>query len=314
MACFISCGKSEHKSEDKMFAHFRDHLPEDWIVLGNVPLVGHDRDLEVDAVIICPGKIWVVEGKCWRGDITGDQLEWVQNGKSRPSPLRSLGGKARKLASAVRECGINLTVTSLVVMLANQSDYTLNIENDPSVVTCVHHLKDVVKNVNNQRKSQYISAEQLHVLVKRLGGIRAEDAYIKYLSIFSHEIIPEIHIKHTSSKQTKKENETLYLITLSGKGGFTRTYYSCDYTRILIGHNELRGSEPSVWNNWSEEGVLIRFSNNGVGFEAASGTHVMLNGTHRLHSKTIVKPSSDSGYINVGGIDLKYDIETIKFD
>jgi len=308
MACFISCGTSEHKSEDMMFAYLRDNLPEDWVVLGNVALVERSRDLEFDSVIIGGGIIWVVEGKCWHGDITGDQYTWFQNGgKGRKSPLRSIGEKARKLGSTVKDCGINSFVTSLVVMLANKGKYSLTIDNDPSVEACVYHLNDVPSKLIEQSKPVGLSSTQIVTLVKRLGGTRAEEKYNKYLATV--KISPPV----TSPVFKEREDETVYVVTLRGQDNFTRTYYSCDFTRILLGREELRGAYPPVWKNWREDGACVRFSKNGVGFEAVTGTKVVLNGSRELPDNKTVKPSGSNGQINIGGIELDFEIESILF-
>jgi hypothetical protein len=317
MACFISCGEPEHRSEKQMFSYLQDRLPPDWVILGNVALVDRDRDLEVDAVIIGGGKIWVVEGKCWRGEIKGDQYSWSQNGKCRPSPLRSLGAKARKLASAIKECGFSFPVTSLVIMLADQCSYSLEIENDSSVGKCVHHLLGVESILLRQAKtSSSVGTSQLEVLVRRLGGMKAEKEYKYYVST----PLPKSNIKKSdlpsvlASTSQPSVQETVFTLFLYGQGGFCRTYYSCDFKRIFFGKTELRGASPPLWKNWTAEGVSILFSRYGVGFEAAHGTRVVLNNGRELPEGKPVKPSENKGQVSVGGIGLEYEIQTIVFD
>ncbi|MDD2899046.1 MAG: nuclease-related domain-containing protein [Desulfuromonadaceae bacterium] len=304
-----------NKSENRMLTYLKDNLPSDWVVLGNVPLVEPKRDYEVDAIIIGGGTIWVVEGKCWRGSITGDQFIWVQNGgKGRTSPLRSLGEKSRILSSTVKNCGIKSFVTHLVIMLADKGTYSLSIDNDPSVKACVHHLHDVHSQLITASKVSSLTTAQLSTLVKRLGGTGAETQYNKYLAIGNNSDKSEQNEYNKNKSVDVEETESIFIFTLHGEENFTRTYYSCDFKKILLGRSEIRGAFPQHWKNWINEGMFVRFSKSCVGFEAAEGTKVILNRNNELPIGKIVKPSSNTGQLNIGGIEFSFEIETIIFD
>jgi hypothetical protein len=315
MAHFISCGEVGHNSEKAMFKYLQNHLPSDWVILGSVPLIQPDRDLDVDAVIIGRGKIWLVEAKCWHGDITGDQFHWLQNEKSRTSPLRSLANKARVFASAIKKCGISCKVTSLVIMLADKKKYSLTIDNDPSVAECVHHLSDVEAVLNRQtQRSNPLTSEQMALLIKRLAGQNAEKTYNDYVANEARgKVAAPVSVTHASPTTQTPEQETVFMLSLQGQGDFTRSYFSCDIKRILLGKTELRGAFPPLWENWTEEGLVVRFASQGVGFEAGRRTRVVLN-DHELPEGKPVRPNGNKGRVNIGGIELNYEIATIVFD
>lgn len=314
MACFISCGKLGHKSEKTMFEYLRDSLPFDWVILGSVPLITPDRDLDVDAVIIGGEKIWLIEAKCWHGKITGDQSQWFQNEKSRTSPLRSLGYKARILASAVKECGLKCKVGSLVIMLADKEKYSLEIDNDPSVAQCVHHLTDISTNLfcGQTLLTNKLAPDQMALLIKKLVGKTAENKYLDYVTTGGINKVT-LSENNTSSTPPPPEKETVFMLSLRGQGDFNRSYFSCDIKRILLGRTELRGALPPLWSSWTEEGLVVRFSNQGVGFEAGRGTKVALNNRELPEGKP-VRLKGNTGKVNIGGVELNYKIETIEFD
>src|SRR5215203_3181596 len=63
-------------------------LPAGYAVVPNFALRDNQgRAYEYDVVVLAPHAIYVVEAKEWYGRLSGDDTEWLLNGKPRKCPL-----------------------------------------------------------------------------------------------------------------------------------------------------------------------------------------------------------------------------------
>lgn len=72
---------------------------------------------EHDLLLINERGVWALEVKHWFGRIDADQVYWQHNGNRHPSPINVIEGKAKSIASAIREAGFtNVSVVGAVVL------------------------------------------------------------------------------------------------------------------------------------------------------------------------------------------------------
>ena len=98
MATFIPIGEPAHDPERQALRFLTEGLPADYTVYGNPWLVERSGVVyELDAVVVAPHALYVVEIKSYRGRIEGTDHDWYLPHKM-PSPLPL----ARKTAQALR--------------------------------------------------------------------------------------------------------------------------------------------------------------------------------------------------------------------
>jgi serine/threonine protein kinase len=86
--------------ERRVIAALLEQLPGDYLLIPNIEMGERDgQRFEYDLVIIAPHSVYAIEVKDWRGDISGDDREWLLNGVSRRAPLSAISRKAKILKS-----------------------------------------------------------------------------------------------------------------------------------------------------------------------------------------------------------------------
>jgi len=76
----------------------RTGLPDTWTLFPNFTLKQPGRDaLEYDGVLFGPHAVYVLEAKEWFGHLSGDDTEWLLNGKPRACPMLTVNHKAKVL-------------------------------------------------------------------------------------------------------------------------------------------------------------------------------------------------------------------------
>jgi hypothetical protein len=75
-------------------------LPSDYVIIPNVEIRENGSQVfEYDIVVLAPHAVYALETKDWRGEIKGDDREWLVNGKSRRAPIILAERKAKVLKS-----------------------------------------------------------------------------------------------------------------------------------------------------------------------------------------------------------------------
>jgi serine/threonine protein kinase len=102
MARIISLPGSEPvgRFEQEVVERIRTGLPDTWTLFPNFTLKQLGRDaLEYDGVLFGPHAVYVLEAKEWFGHLSGDDTEWLLNGKPRACPMLTVNHKAKVLKS-----------------------------------------------------------------------------------------------------------------------------------------------------------------------------------------------------------------------
>src|SRR5690349_7206234 len=101
-AHFIHIGEPAHDAERQALRFLVDGLPSDFTVYGNPWLVERTGVIyELDAVVVAPHAVFVVEIKSYRGRIDGTDHDWYVP-HPMPSPLRLNRITAQALKSQLR--------------------------------------------------------------------------------------------------------------------------------------------------------------------------------------------------------------------
>jgi len=311
MAIFIQSGDTANKSEYEFFKQLKDKLPLDWVIIGNAELVESHKTSEVDAVIIGGGNIFVIELKCWNGTISGDTHTWnwgsqPGNIQSTKSPVNIIRSKAKTIASFSRKCNIKTFIVGYVVLLAEPPN-KLNISS-PDVQTSVFFKKNIVQFLLSQSKNTKIGQNELLALIKKIGGASAGDVFLRG---GEKPKKPDTGKKSEDSGVERKKPEE-YVIKFSQKdNNFKRVYYSSEYSKILLGKAELRGSEPNIWQSWKYDGIYLHLQNTGFCIECIPGSECIINNT-KVPIGPMVKLDKNEGEISICGIKLDYKFEEYK--
>lgn len=79
---------------------------------------------EIDLLLINERGVWVIEVKHWFGRIDADAVYWLHAGQRQHSPVISIEGKARTIATAMQSAGFtNVSVVGLVVLTRHQGRF-----------------------------------------------------------------------------------------------------------------------------------------------------------------------------------------------
>ncbi len=100
--------QSVHAHEQDGLREFATYLPDadPFHVWANVEFVGTDGSInEVDALVLTPSGLYLLEFKHWQGELSGDGIQWVRrppHGRLTPedNPYILANRKARRLASS----------------------------------------------------------------------------------------------------------------------------------------------------------------------------------------------------------------------
>lgn len=102
-AHFIPIGEPAHDAERQAIAFLVSSLPRSYTVYGNAWVVERGGVVyELDAIVVAPHAIFVVEIKSFRGRIEGTDNDWYVGGEAIKSPLRLNRKTAQVLNSQLR--------------------------------------------------------------------------------------------------------------------------------------------------------------------------------------------------------------------
>src|SRR5690242_14892369 len=103
--------RNPHLHEQAGLRTLAGYLPDadPYHVWANVEFVGTDGSInEIDALILTPSGLYVLELKHWQGEVAGDGTQWVRrspNGRLTPedNPYILANRKAKRLAGLIRQ-------------------------------------------------------------------------------------------------------------------------------------------------------------------------------------------------------------------
>jgi hypothetical protein len=143
MAIIHRIGVPENDSESRAIVQLGKALPEDCFVFHNFELTtGRGLPYEYDIAVLTPHAVYHLEVKGYRGDIRGNQLQWVfENGNVYPSPIPLANKKTKVLADKLRRYSPRLDevfVDTLVVLTDDRARIKIKDDQADRVV----HLRD----------------------------------------------------------------------------------------------------------------------------------------------------------------------------
>lgn len=132
-----------NKGEDRLLHFLAQRLPDDYIVVSNVhlpnrnPRNGAFENHELDAVVIAPHAVYVLENKDFRGKLEGNDHQWYINQRQQRNPVLTCGYKAKVLAAKLREAnpGWGKAWCTPVITLSNPNLAPPRLEGDCTAVT-----------------------------------------------------------------------------------------------------------------------------------------------------------------------------------
>jgi hypothetical protein len=112
-----------HPREIKCLTDLDAALPADWVFYAGLQYFpGHVTPIEMDLIILTDDRVLLVEIKEWLPRLRNSGDQWiVGRGNRRPSPIKSVAAKARKLKTLLRSKlpGVHLYVDSCLVLAGN---------------------------------------------------------------------------------------------------------------------------------------------------------------------------------------------------
>ncbi len=175
----------------KLAEYVRANLPEFTLVIGCKPGI-----YDVDAILAGGGKIYAIECKNWKGDISGGSYgKWIKDGREFSNPLHQSRNSAAALSGWLKMnvAGKGKTwVDSLVVFTHNDCSLTLDIDETSNTSVSVL-LLDELREWVTARKASFSSPTENRILnyFNRLNGeevINIERGYITNRDIDTADI------------------------------------------------------------------------------------------------------------------------------
>ncbi|MBN1876358.1 MAG: NERD domain-containing protein [Anaerolineae bacterium] len=168
----IENARKGHEGEERMVDSLRQHLDGNWVLFRNVVLPGYKADM--DAVLVGPPGVWVLEVKNFTGNYINSGTRWgYVRGKRRkeikPGPSRQAQRNAAQLSSFLKADGIKQFVNPVVVW-ANQES-RVKVKQPVVPVWTLDHLPDELGNLWQDRpldaNTQTRIVEKLTALCER---------------------------------------------------------------------------------------------------------------------------------------------------
>jgi hypothetical protein len=150
MAIIHRIGVPENDSESRAIVQLGKELPEDCFVFHNFELTtGRGLPYEYDIAVLTPHALYHLEVKGYRGQIHGNQLQWVfENGGVYPSPIPLANKKTKVLADKLRRHSHRLDevfVETLVVLTDDRARIKIKDDQADRVI----HLREATERLGN---------------------------------------------------------------------------------------------------------------------------------------------------------------------
>ena len=98
---WIEYCNGEPKGGEKRLIDELLKLPDNYGIFSNYRIEGGRDPLEMDAIVLAPHAIYVIENKDWHGEITADSTGWRLDGKQRDNVMNKIAHKAVVLKSKI---------------------------------------------------------------------------------------------------------------------------------------------------------------------------------------------------------------------
>ena len=163
----ISNHRLGQEGEDNVIERIRPLLDGSWYLFRNLVLPGLNKS-DIDAVLIGPPGLWVLEIKTFNGKyrVIDDQWQYQKNNAWKPvksNPTRQAVNNAVRLSEFLKANNIKEWVTPVVVWASHES--TLTIQNSTTNIWMLEQLSDEIGNLLNTQK---ISDANQKIMVDKL--------------------------------------------------------------------------------------------------------------------------------------------------
>jgi hypothetical protein len=265
MAIIHRIGIPENDSESRAIVKLGKALPEDCIVFHNFELTkGRGLPYEYDLAVLTPHALYHLEVKGYRGQIRGNQLQWVfENGSVYPSPIPLANKKSKVLAERLRRYSPRLDevyVETLVLLTDDrarlkikddQADRVIHLGEAPGRLADPQRLPVSTRNVeplyNMVCEAMFTTKPAAHVrqigLYDVVEKIDQDDRFTVYLA--KHRYIttqPYTALKVFHFDVYAKEDDKQYRIR--------EIFHGQDVMRLLGSHpNLMRTGDMFAWQD-----------------------------------------------------------------
>lgn len=171
-------------------------MGDEYIVIANFEIAYQKRYLEIDAIVVAPHCVYLVEVKDWWGKIKGDDNTWVlDNENIRDNPLKGLDLKCKivktLLINTIPDLQVN--VQGIVVIAKNDTILDLKGVRAAEVFLLDQKLIDYLKSpeVLNRRSIYYKCISKFQEEIARVITNTAKEKNTKKI-IQNHEIIEKL--------------------------------------------------------------------------------------------------------------------------
>ena len=155
------------KGEDDVIERIRPLLDGNWYLFRNLVIPGQNKS-DIDAVLIGPPGLWVLEIKTFNGKyrVIGDQWQYLKGNtwkSAKSNPSRQAVYNAVRLSNYLKANNNKEWVTPVVVWASHES--TLTIQNSTTNIWMLEQLSDEIGNLLNAQK---ISDANQKIMVDKL--------------------------------------------------------------------------------------------------------------------------------------------------
>ncbi len=166
----IESYRKGQEGEERVVEAMRQSLDGRWTLLRNLVIPGR-KPTDIDAVLVGPSGIWVLEIKTFTGQYRNFGEHWEVRTKRgwkllRRSPSRQAKNNAARLAHFLQAAGIRQWVEPVVVWANPES--TLAVENPAVAVWSLDHLPE---ELGNLWREQRLSEEKRDLIVEKLAAL-----------------------------------------------------------------------------------------------------------------------------------------------
>jgi serine/threonine protein kinase len=153
MAIIHRIGVPENDSESRAIQRLSKELPGDFFVFHNFELTtGRGLPYEYDIAVLAPHALYHLEVKGYRGDIHGNQQQWVfENGGVYPSPIPLANKKSKVLADKLRRYSPRLDevfVETLILLTDDRARVKIKDDQAARII----HLREALKRLSDPQQ------------------------------------------------------------------------------------------------------------------------------------------------------------------
>jgi hypothetical protein len=153
MAIIHRIGVPENDSESRAIQRLSKELPGDFFVFHNFELTtGRGLPYEYDIAVLPPHALYHLEVKGYRGEIHGNQQQWVfENGGVYPSPIPLANKKSKVLADKLRRYSPRLDevfVETLILLTDDRARVKIKDDQADRII----HLREALKRLSDPQQ------------------------------------------------------------------------------------------------------------------------------------------------------------------